>query len=79
MLEKFVRLMVWWYRKWYPVFRFVGRVTRPWAMQLDMTLTGGLSGVYGAKTAQAQPLASKPTVLMKWSLKQSTGRDGSSV
>ena len=27
MLELFVRLMVWWFRKWYPVFRFVGRVT----------------------------------------------------
>jgi ABC-type Fe3+-hydroxamate transport system substrate-binding protein len=27
MLEKFVRLMVWWFRRWYPVFRFVGRVT----------------------------------------------------
>jgi len=27
MLERFVRLMVWWYRKWYPVFRFVGRAT----------------------------------------------------
>ena len=27
MLELFVRVMVWWYRRWYPVFRFVGRVT----------------------------------------------------
>jgi len=27
MLELFVRLMVWWFRRWYPVFRFVGRVT----------------------------------------------------
>jgi ABC-type Fe3+-hydroxamate transport system substrate-binding protein len=26
-LEFFVRLMVWWYRRWYPVFRFVGWVT----------------------------------------------------
>ena len=27
MLELFVRLMVWRFRRWYPVFRFVGRVT----------------------------------------------------
>ncbi|MDL0126116.1 hypothetical protein [Halobacterium salinarum] len=27
MLKLFARLMVWWFRKWYPVFRFVGRQT----------------------------------------------------
>ena len=27
MLRLFARLMIWWFRKWYPVFRFVGRVT----------------------------------------------------
>lgn len=27
MLELFVRVIVWWFRRWYPVFRFVGRVT----------------------------------------------------
>lgn len=28
MLRLFVRVLVWWYRRWYPVFRLVGRVTR---------------------------------------------------
>jgi hypothetical protein len=27
MIRLFARLMVWWVRKWYPVFRFVGRTT----------------------------------------------------
>ena len=27
MLEQYFRLMRWWIRKWYPVFRFVGRIT----------------------------------------------------
>jgi len=27
MLEKFVQVLVWYYRRWYPVFRFVGRAT----------------------------------------------------
>ena len=27
MLERFVRLLVWWLHLWYPVFRFVGRAT----------------------------------------------------
>jgi len=27
MLEQYFRLMRWWIRKWYPIFRFVGRVT----------------------------------------------------
>ena len=26
-LRLFARLMIWWFRKWYPVFRFVGRTT----------------------------------------------------
>jgi len=26
-LRLFARLMIWWIRKWYPVFRFVGRAT----------------------------------------------------
>ncbi|RQG98304.1 hypothetical protein [Natrarchaeobius oligotrophus] len=24
MLDRFIRLMVWWFRKWYPVFRSLG-------------------------------------------------------
>lgn len=27
MLEQYFRLMRWWLRKWYPVFRLVGRIT----------------------------------------------------
>ena len=27
MLERYFRLMRWWLRKWYPVFRWVGQVT----------------------------------------------------
>jgi hypothetical protein len=27
MLEQYLRLMRWWIQKWYPVFRWVGRVT----------------------------------------------------
>jgi hypothetical protein len=27
MLERYFRLMRWWLRKWYPVFRWVGRGT----------------------------------------------------
>jgi len=26
-LRLFARLMIWWFRKWYPVFRFAGRAT----------------------------------------------------
>jgi hypothetical protein len=27
MLERYFRLMRWWLRKWYPVFRYVGHFT----------------------------------------------------
>ena len=27
MLERFIRLQIWWFRRFYPVFRFVGRKT----------------------------------------------------
>lgn len=27
MIERYLRLMRWWIRKWYSVFRFVGRAT----------------------------------------------------
>jgi len=27
MLERFIRLMIWWFRKWYPIFRLVGEKT----------------------------------------------------
>lgn len=27
MLEQYFRLMRWWLRKWYPVFRLLGRIT----------------------------------------------------
>ena len=27
MLERFIRVQIWWYRRFYPVFRFTGRKT----------------------------------------------------